>query len=249
MSGETMNDTRELKLAPATQARYATHRRQFEHWCSERERPMNECSAKAYILEKAPQVSKAWILQARSAIGHFYQFTDPDCTCWECVCGKAHRLAIDPTATRMLTDNEVRDILQDIDMVRLRTDTAAEDAKASRDACIISLIRANDLRGGQILELNRSDWSGINEMALSCRLGDHVVKRRRDTPTLDPVARLEDWCRFVHDGPLFRKIERWGSIGDRRLHHRSLGIIVKKRVEPLGYATDLISPESFRKPR
>jgi len=63
------------------------------------------------------------------------------------------------------------------------------------------------------------------------------------------VTALEAWLQAagIHDGPVFRRVDRWGNVGEERLHDDSLSVILRARLLAAGVpGAGAFSSHSFR---
>jgi len=63
-----------------------------------------------------------------------------------------------------------------------------------------------------------------------------------------PVAWLQDWlsATSIMDGPVFRKIDKWGNISDGPLSSEAINTILKARLEKIGRDPDDYSAHGLR---
>ena len=125
-----------------------------------------------------------------------------------------------------------------------RNDSRGVALRAARDR---ALIWVGVWRGFRSDELTRLLLQGIEEspnhglsLYLSQSKGDrqYAGKRHRlpALNTLCPCAALDAWREMLgdHEGPVFRKIDRWGVIAEHALNPRSISRILRQRFEKAG---------------
>jgi integrase len=63
-----------------------------------------------------------------------------------------------------------------------------------------------------------------------------------------PVAALQGWLvsAGIRSGPLFRKVDRWGNVGDQRLNDKTVARIIKAAAQAAGLNPDVVSGHSLR---
>jgi len=128
-----------------------------------------------------------------------------------------------------------REFLAEI-LLRLQEDTLVN----IRDRALLLLGYAGAFRQSELTGLDVSDVQlRLDEMIVTLRKsktdqeGRGIVKRIPRvgaTPDMCPVNALEQWLAAaeITDGPLFRKIDRWGHPSKVRMSPRSVAFIVKR---------------------
>lgn len=99
----------------------------------------------------------------------------------------------------------------------------------------------SDVKGGKVILLQESktDQDGEGEYK-------QVPQRAPFDPT--PCEALDQWLQMVGDsrGPVFRSVDRWGNIRDKRLSGRSVWKIVRNCMEGIGKNPEAYGGHSLR---
>ncbi len=79
--------------------------------------------------------------------------------------------------------------------------------------------------------------------------GEHVAVPYNSNPNVCAVTALKHWINVaqMHSGPLFRPLNKYKQIRDRRLTDKSVAIIVKKYASMAGYSADDFAGHSLRR--
>ena len=74
------------------------------------------------------------------------------------------------------------------------------------------------------------------------------IPRIEDAADLCPVAALQDWLSAanIHSGPIFRKVDRWGNVWEKRMNSGTIAQIVKDAARAAGLNPDVMSGHSLR---
>lgn len=75
-----------------------------------------------------------------------------------------------------------------------------------------------------------------------------VERLSEEHAALCPVRALRAWLAIskIADGPLFRKVDRWGHVGEHRMNARSVAYLIDRSVERVGLDPALYSGHSSR---
>ena len=114
-----------------------------------------------------------------------------------------------------------------------------------RNKAIILIHWAGGFRRGELLDLNINDLefidSGVKILIRKSKTdqsGHGFVKTIPFIKETDvcPVLALRNWIEKsgITDGPVFRKIDRWGKVGTKRLWSRIEADIIKRGVSSIG---------------
>jgi integrase len=225
-------------LAPETKRAYAADWAHFATWCEAAgctPLPAEPAAVAAYLASMAPLYSRAALERRLAAIGH------------------AHRLAkLDWSAGHPAIRATLRGIHRThgsrtrqaaaLTSVELRKLVAAcgSDLAGTRDRALLLLGFAGALRRSELVAIDR-EHIRLTDLGLrlllprsktdaegkGIELGISRGKRRETCP----VRALEAWldvsaCKF---GPVFRKVDRWGTIEHRRLGGDAVRDILLKR--------------------
>jgi integrase len=132
-----------------------------------------------------------------------------------------------------------------------------DNTSGTRDRAILLLGFAGALRRSEIVALNVADAVYVPEgLVLTIRRsktdqersGERVAIVLGPSPETCPVKALRAWLlkSGISTGPLFRGVDRWGSVGNRALSDQVVALLVKKYVGPAGLDTTLFSGHSLR---
>lgn len=74
------------------------------------------------------------------------------------------------------------------------------------------------------------------------------IPRMDDDPDLCPVAALQAWlfAAGIQSGAVFRKVDRWGKVWERRLNSGTVAEIVKSAARAAGLNPDVMAGHSLR---
>lgn len=123
-----------------------------------------------------------------------------------------------------------------------------EDLKGLRDRAILLVAYAGAFRESELTALNLDDLS-FRESEVLVRIvrsktdqeGEGRFKRlpkvSDKNAAICPVRALRAWLNAseITDGPLFRKVDRWNKVWDRRLQAPAVAFILKRAVANAGY--------------
>lgn len=114
-----------------------------------------------------------------------------------------------------------------------------------RDRAIILVGWGGAFRRSELVKLDisdvRFDQRGMSLMIRSSKTDQEGKGANQDIPYLDdkticPVTALKRWLdeSQITSGPLFRKVDRWGRIGQHRLTDQVVALITKRMAESIG---------------
>jgi len=183
---------------------------------------------------------------------------------------KAHRLAGTPDP---MDDEHVRDTLDGIrrqlgtapvqkaalgtDQVRRLVAAAGDDAKGARDRALVLLGYAGALRRSELVGLDAEDVreteAGLEVFVARSKTDQHGAGRTigicyGSDPRTCPVRAVRAWRQTsgIGGGPLFRPVDRHGSVGQARLSGPGMARILKALAGAAGLDATAISGHSLR---
>lgn len=128
---------------------------------------------------------------------------------------------------------------------------AAASLRHRRDKALLLLGFWRGFRGDELLQLRVEHLTLTPGHGLTCFLPRSKGDRGQSGVTLSvpalsrlcPVKAVQDWLGIVNlrEGPVFRRIDRWGYIHDQGLHPNSLIRLLRRLFTQAGLA----SPESY----
>jgi site-specific recombinase XerD len=241
--------------AEATQRRYRSAWAKFNAWCEQHglePLPASVETVAAYLTALADAGQKV------SAIG-----------VERAAIGAAHRLAgyDDPTRTEV-----IRALWQGItrqkgmppkkkapvtrDELRAMVEALPASLTGQRDRALLLLGFAGAFRRSELVAVDVDDIHINAEAKITIKRsktdqeGHGMVKSipASPDPVLDPVRALRDWLNAaaIKSGPVFRQIDRWGHVRDRRLTAQSVTLIVKAAAEAAGLEPRQFAGHSLR---
>lgn len=132
------------------------------------------------------------------------------------------------------------------DLMRKLLEACGEDLTGLRDRAILLLgyngaLRRSELVGVDVEHMKESrdglllmlPWSKSDQEGEGTVLGIP----RASHADLCPVQAIKEWRHYaeIDDGPLFRRINRWGTVEFDRLSDRSIALIIKMRAKAAGF--------------
>lgn len=109
-----------------------------------------------------------------------------------------------------------------------------ETLAGKRDAALILVGFAGGFRRSELAGLDaehmRAGDDGIRVRIERSKTGEQVKQIPRVGGDVCPVASLRTWmdAAGINSGPVFRRVNRWGGVGRRRLHAQGVADIVKR---------------------
>jgi site-specific recombinase XerC len=232
--------------APATRAVYDRHFKMFYDWCEANSKsalPADVATLRSFITHKASTGSATPTLLAILCAVRFYN--------------RCYGFYIDPKLVRTLirsyhrVDQKPRIHIAALERTILRQALAAAPLtlRGARERAILLLGFAAALRRSEIagLDFNTPSDSGTGVMRIGAdgaRIIIHQSKgdrRRRGVVKFVPrggedcpIAAVEAWLAAakISDGPVFRRVRRWGQVCAARLSGESVAIIIKSAMRP-----------------
>ena len=245
-------------LAPETLRAYATDWAAFTAWCRAAgctSLPAEPTAVAAYLAACAPGYSRSALERRLAAIGHQHRLRD---LLWS-----AGHPAIRTTLRGIFRQHgsfkRQAAALTSVELRRLVA-SCGDDLVGRRDRALLLLGFAGALRRSELVGIHREHLrftdiglrlhlpsSKTDQEGRGVELG--IVRGKgRDTC---PVRALENWleasaCRF---GPVFRKIDRWGTVEHRALGGDAVRSILRRRAAAAGITVtggERLSPHGMR---
>ncbi len=179
---------------------------------------------------------------------------------------RAHRTAGHPLDTR---HPSIRETLRGIarthgeparrsaalttDEIRCLIEVCGDDLAGLRDRALLLIGFAGALRRSELVGFDaahvRSTSTGLRFLIVRSKTdaageGAEVGISRGNEADTCPVRALRAWMRAakIADGPVFRRVTRWGSVGGKRLHPDAVRQILAKRAAAAGIIGTLLEP-------
>lgn len=245
-------------LAPETLRAYATDWAHFTSWCRAAgcaPLPAEPAAVAAYLAAQAPLYSRSALERRLAAIGQQHRLRGLD---WS-----AGHPAIRTTLRGIFrTHGSCRRQAVALTSAELKRLVAAcgGDLAGLRDRALLLLGFAGALRRSELVAVEREHLrfteAGLRLMLPSSKTdqegrGVELGITRGKRPETCPVRALEAWleasdCRY---GPVFRKIDRWGTIEHRALGGDAVRDILLKRAAAARITADggeRLSPHGLR---
>jgi integrase len=245
-----------LPDAAANTARaYRTDWREWTDWCAERRLvplPARPNTIAAYALDLVGRrVALATVERRLTAIARVHRdaANDPpptrDLVVQRAMAGLRRDFGPSPRRRRnRLAPDEIRNLLA-------ATDGATLSGRRDRALLLVGLHLA--LRRSELVALDVADVVDLNHepRIIVNRYGSAPTVRllaRQSEPAFCPAVALQGWVEAagVVDGALWRRLTRWGTVGDR-LSAQSVSLIIKRAcfragLDPRRYAADSLRP-------
>lgn len=243
-------------LASETWRAYAADWSHFRRWCHEAgctALPAQPMAVAAYLAALAPSYSRSTLERRLAAIGHAHRSKGLP---WS-----AKHPAIRATLRNVLcADGGRQKQAAPLTSAALRQLVAAcgPDLTGLRDRALLLLGFAGALRRSELVAVEREHIS-LSEAGLLLRLPPSASERQETEVAIArgkwletcPVRALEAWLSAsgCSAGPVFRRVDRWGNVDQRRLCGDAVRAILLRRakaariVAPLG---ERLSPQGLR---
>jgi len=128
--------------------------------------------------------------------------------------------------------------------------------KGKRDRAMLLLGYSGAFRRSELVALDVEDLRfGRDALRVTLRRsktdqeGEGQTKTIADErPDLRPVAALREWLRAgkVRSGPVFRPVDQWGHVRDRRVSDKAVALVVKAAAEASGLDPAQFAGHSLR---
>jgi integrase len=237
--------------APATLRAYATDLAHFKAWCEMHGfQPM----------PAAPETVGAYL--AAAGLGYAL----PTLRRRVAAIARAHRIAKQPLDTR---HPAIRETLRGIARshgeparraaalttpeIRRLVEVCGDDLAGSRDRALLLIGFAGALRRSELVGIDaahlRSTPAGLRLMIPRSKTdttseGAEIGIARGNQADTCPVRALHTWLRAaeITDGPIFRRVTQWGTVGTQRLHPDAVRQILTRRAAAAGIKGTLLEP-------
>lgn len=245
-------------LAPETLRAYATDWDAYTAWCRQAgcaPLPAEPTAVAAYLAACAPGYSRAALERRLAAIGHQHRLRDLP---WS-ASHPAIRTTLRGIFRRHGSARRQAAALTSAELRRL-VETCGDDLVGRRDRALLLLGFAGALRRSELVAVEREHLrfteAGLRLLLPSSKTDQEGrgvelgISRGKHRSTC-PVRALEAWlsassCRF---GPVFRKIDRWGTVEHRALGGDAVRSILRRRAAAAGLAVtggERLSPHGLR---
>ena len=225
--------------APETARLYAADWAAFTAWCRAAGHvplPAAPATVAAYLADIAPALSPGTLARRRAAIAYQH---------------RRHGL---PPPTR---DRMVREALQaarqrasgprrpppNVAQLQRMAQACPGDLAGTRDRALLLLAAHTGLGRAALVGLDAEPLRFLEAGLHLARPGPEglrevrslMVARAAATPLLCPVRAMEAWLRTadILDGPVFRKVDRWGNVEHRRLGTDAIRRIWQRRLRAI----------------
>ena len=239
-----------------TQRTYAAAWRDFSQFCEWKNVSPLPASPETIVayLEFIAEGSKASTIEVRLAAIRFAHKTKkcPDPTDDELVravhAGIRREIGVAPDRKSPITADKL------VRLIEVQPPTLA----GVRNCALILLGFAGAFRRSELVGLDRADIDLSHEKVVvnlrRSKTDQEGKGMKKNIPamsnasTLCPVSALSKWLLVsgINDGPLFRKIDRWGNIGDDRLTDHAVATIIKDAAREAGLDEKELSGHSLR---
>jgi integrase len=237
--------------APATLRAYATDLAHFRAWCEAHGfQPM----------PATPETVGAYL--AAAGLGYAL----PTLRRRVAAIARAHRIARQPLDTR---HPAIRETLRGIGRkhgeparrstalttpdIRRLVEVCGDDLAGLRDRALFLVAFAGALRRSELVGLDaahiRQTPAGLRLMIARSKTdaageGAEIGISRGSQADTCPVQALRAWLRAaeITDGPIFRRVTHWGTVGTRRLHPDAVRQILIRRAAAAGIKGTLLEP-------
>jgi integrase len=237
--------------APATLRAYAADLAHFKAWCAAHDFPPMPAS---------PETVGAYL--AAAGLGYAL----PTLRRRVAAIARAHRIAKHPLDTR---HPAIRETLRGIARshgeparrsaalttaeIRRLVEVCGDDPTGLRDRALLLIGFAGALRRSELVGL---DVGNVRPMPTGLRLmiprsktdaageGAEIGIARGSQADTCPVQALRAWLRAakITEGPVFRRVTQWGTVGTKRLHPDAVRQILGKRAVTAGIKGTLLEP-------
>ena len=244
--------------APATLKAYRNDWRDFESWCRAeglKALPASPETVALYITDRASSLAVSTITRRLTSISKAHQaagFKDSPASC--------HYFVVSETLKgirRVLGTAQVGKAPLLSDDIRKIMDKTTSDLRGLRDRALILVGFAGAFRRSELVRIQVSDLSFNKEgVVIDIRVSktdQEGAGRKVGIPFGEfretcPVRALKAWLAEakISQGPIFRRISRYGFVGGHGLCADSVGKLVKQAAARAGIASDPLGAHSLR---
>jgi integrase len=239
--------------APATLKAYRSDWHDFETWCRMRQLqalPASPQTVALYITDRASSLASGTITRRLTSITKAHQssgFADSPASTRNFIVGETLKGIRRTIGTAQKGKNPLL-----ADDIRAIVAASAEGTKGMRDRVLVLAGFAGAFRRSELARIDVCDLSfNKNGVVIDVRVSktDQERSGRKvglpfgSDPDTCPVLALRRWLALtqISEGPVFRKVGRYGHVSKRGLNSDSIGAMLKRaaaragmRVEPLG---------------
>ncbi|SDE30691.1 tyrosine-type recombinase/integrase [Belnapia rosea] len=230
-------------LAPATLRAYAADWADFTAWCRDRNAtalPAEPITVAAYLAARAVSHARATLRRRLAAIGRAHRMKG---IAWmpshpairDTLAGIFRKHGMPQRRAAAICTAELRRLVA----------TCGSDLAGRRDRAMLLLGFAAALRRSELVAVQREHVvftaEGLRLLIPRAKTdqegqGAEIGVPRGAKPETCPVRAMETWLRAsgCQYGPVFRKIDRWGSVEQTPLHPNALPKILARRVAKAG---------------
>jgi len=214
------------------------------------ELPASPQTVALYMTDRASSLASGTITRRLTSITKAHQssgFTDSPASTHHFIVGET----LKGIRRTIGTAQKGKDPLLAVD-IRAIVAASAEGLHGSRDRALVLVGFAGAFRRSELARINVSDLSfNIDGVVIDVRVSKTDQERAGrkvglpfgQCPETCPVLALRSWLAEsqISEGPVFRKVGRYGHVSNRGLNRNSIGVILKRaaaradmRVGPLG---------------
>ena len=239
--------------APATLKAYRSDWRDFEAWCRMRRLqalPASPQTVALYITDRASSLASGTITRRLTSITKAHQsagFADSPASTRNFIVGETLKGIRRTIGTAQKGKNPLL-----ADDIRAIITASARGPQGLRDRALVLVGFAGAFRRSELARIDVCDLSfNIDGVVIDVRVSktDQEAAGRKvglpfaSDPDTCPVLALRRWLALtqISEGPVFRKVGRYGHVSKRGLNSDSIGAMLKRaaaragmRVEPLG---------------
>lgn len=230
-------------LSPATLRAYATDWEDFTGWCRSRSidaLPAAPTSVAAYLASMAVSHSRATLRRRLAAIGRAHRMKG---IAWmpshpairDTLAGIFRKHGMPQRRAAAIGTAELRKLVA----------TCGSDLTGQRDRALLLLGFAAALRRSELVAVHREHLTftaeGMKLLIPRAKTdqegqGAEIGIPRGMKPETCPIRAMEFWLRAsdCQYGPVFRKVDRWGTVEQTCLHPDALPKILKRRIAMAG---------------
>jgi site-specific recombinase XerD len=228
----------------------------FDRWAAARglaSLPASPSTVALYLTELADQGRKvATIGRALVAISQAHKLAGQPsprsgAEVQEVMKGIRRRLGVAPSQKAPVLVDALRTMLAEL------PDTLV----GARDRALLCLGFAGAFRRSELVGLDVADLAFTSEgltVTLRRSKTDQTGEGRKvgipygGTPVTCPVRAVKAWLEIagIAEGPIFRAVTRWGSVGAERLTDRAVALVVKRQAEAAGLDAARFAGHSLR---
>lgn len=226
----------------------------FAAWCRSEGRewlPASTATLELYLRSRATVLKMSTLARRVSAISRAHEIAGHDSPAESSV---VRKLMADFRRTKSSTPAAKRPVL--VDDLRAISAELPNTVLGSRDRAILLLGFTGGLRRSELVAINYEDVDHDQRgLTIAVRSATVQEKCRRiaippgsSRDGTCPVAALNEWLKrsAITTGPVFRVVNRYGKVLEKRLSGEAVGLVVKRWVRRLGYDPSEFGAHSLR---